>query len=196
MRDSKNSSIGKKIRMLRGNATLDDFAKRVKISRRSLIYYEKDDKKHKPRSEVLLKIAEAFGKDLNFFFDYQVNRIKLVGMAAAGNIGLEDIDSYEEIILPWITNKDCIALKVFGNSMSPKIEPNDILIIEPIELFQFKPNKVYVVTTDQNTYVKKIEKKDDSFKCTSYNSDEVFELKYVRRIYKIIFHMHKFRIQD
>ena len=59
--------IGKRLRNLRGNKTVQCVADAIGISRSALAMYEIGDRI--PRDEIKIKICTYYGVDINIFFD-------------------------------------------------------------------------------------------------------------------------------
>lgn len=58
------TTLGKRIRLARGNASQDVFARRIQVSKGSLGFYERDE--NLPNSDVILKICSATGVTLDW----------------------------------------------------------------------------------------------------------------------------------
>ena len=58
--------IGKRLRELRGNRTVQSVANEIGISRSALAMYEIGDRV--PRDEIKLKLCNYYGVDINIFF--------------------------------------------------------------------------------------------------------------------------------
>ena len=59
--------IGKRLRALRGDKTVQSVADDIGISRSALAMYEIGDRI--PRDEIKLRICQYYGVDINIFFD-------------------------------------------------------------------------------------------------------------------------------
>lgn len=66
-------AIGKKIKELRGDMPVDEFAKEIDISPSAVRMYESGERI--PRDEIKLKIARYFGKSIEeIFFAQQLHK--------------------------------------------------------------------------------------------------------------------------
>ncbi len=94
-----------------------------------------------PNDTTIKKIADYFGVLPDFFGEdasqpahnkASVRRIPVVGDVAAGIPieAIEEWDDWEEINADKFKAADYVALKIHGDSMEPKLENGDIVIVE------------------------------------------------------------------
>ena len=157
--------------------------------------------------ENVIKVAEALnvpipdfiGSDMRFdnaeLIDINIERVKIpvLGTIKAGMPieAQENIVDYVEIPKDWIKqNKNYYGLKINGNSMSPKYMPNDTVIFEQTNDFQYANNKdccVMVNGYDATFKVFKLKEdgirliplnieNDDGYLPTSYTKEEIENL--------------------
>lgn len=155
--------IGDFIKQYRGETSLRDFAKKCDISHTHLDSIEKgyDPRTGKPirvTVETLKKIAKAMNMSINdlliksgdvkvsdLMFDnaelignefVETVTIPVLGVIKAGTPieAQQDILEYIEIPKQWTKGgKKFYGLKISGDSMSPKYQPDDIVIFEQSE---------------------------------------------------------------
>ena len=155
--------IGDYIKQYRGDVSLRDFAKKCDISHTHLDSIEKgyDPRTGKPvrvTVDTLKKIAKAMNMSINDLLlksgDVKVSElvfdnaepignelietvtIPVLGVIKAGTPieAQQDIIEYIEIPREWTKGgKKFYGLKISGDSMAPKYQPNDIVIFEQIE---------------------------------------------------------------
>lgn len=94
-----------------------------------------------PNSTTVKKIADYFQVSPDFFYHAtpkpvrhktSIKRIPVLGDVAAGIPieAIEEWDDWEEINADKLTAPDYVALKIHGDSMEPKLENGDIVIVE------------------------------------------------------------------
>ena len=157
--------IGDFIKQYRGDISLRDFAKKCDISHTHLDSIEKgyDPRTGKPirvTVDTLKKIAKAMNMSINdlliksgdvkvsdLVFDnaelvgnelIETVTIPVLGIIKAGTPieAQQDIIEYIEIPKDWTKGgKKFYGLKINGDSMTPKYQPNDIVIFEQTEDF-------------------------------------------------------------
>lgn len=155
--------IGEFIKQYRGDISLRDFAKKCDISHTHLDSIEKgyDPRTGKPirvTVDTLKKIAKAMNMSINdlliksgdvkvsdLVFDnaelignelIETVTIPVLGVIKAGTPieAQQDILEYIEIPKEWTKGeKKFYGLKISGDSMTPKYQPNDIVIFEQTE---------------------------------------------------------------
>ena len=86
-----------------------------------------------PDMNNLMKIADYFGVSIDYLLDYPPKSIKVpvLGKVAAGIPieAIENIEDYEEIAFKGARTKDFFALKLQGDSMAPRMESGDVVIV-------------------------------------------------------------------
>lgn len=134
-------NIGKNIKSRRADLglTLEEVAKIVGVSRQTIQRYESGVIASIP-SDRIEKLAQALNTTPAFvMFGNRVapphkkgTRIPVLGRVAAG-IPIEaitDVDDWEEIPESMAKNGEYFALRIKGESMSPKLQPGDIVIVK------------------------------------------------------------------
>lgn len=91
-----------------------------------------------PRMGVIQKLSDYFNVPKSYFLEESPTRhakgtrIPVLGRVAAG-IPIEaitDIDDWEEIPESMAKNGEYFALRIKGESMSPKLQPGDVVIVK------------------------------------------------------------------
>lgn len=91
-----------------------------------------------PRMGVIQKLSDYFNVPKSYFLEESPPRhakgirIPVLGRVAAGIPieAIEDIDEWEEIPEAMAKNGEYFALRIKGESMSPKLQPGDIVIVK------------------------------------------------------------------
>ena len=212
--------IGDFIKQYRGDVSLRDFAKKCDISHTHLDSIEKgyDPRTGKPirvTVDTLKKIAKAMNMSINDLLiksgdvkisDLAFDNAELVGNELIETVTIpvlgvikagtpieaqQDILEYVEIPREWTKGgKNFYGLKISGDSMTPKYQPNDIVIFEQTEdsgrannrdcavmvngydatFKKFTINENGVILTPLNP------DNSDGFQITFYNKEQVAEL--------------------
>lgn len=134
-------NIGKNIKSRRADLglTLEEVAKIVGVSRQTIQRYESGVIASIP-SDRIEKLAQALNTTPAFvMFGNRVapphkkgTRIPVLGRVAAG-IPIEaitDVDDWEEIPESMAKTGEYFALRIKGESMSPKLQPGDVVIVK------------------------------------------------------------------
>lgn len=94
--------------------------------------------KYRPNAEKTAKIAKALGVSVDYLLGKEeakterppkIHEVSVLGKVAAG----VPISAQEDIIGSIWTDKECFALKVKGDSMSPRIMDGDIVLVKKQE---------------------------------------------------------------
>lgn len=94
--------------------------------------------RYRPNAEAMTKLANALGVSVNYLLGKEdipfakmtvpnFHEVPVIGKVAAG----VPIDAQEDIIGSLTTDKDVFALKIKGDSMSPRIMDGDIVLVHP-----------------------------------------------------------------
>ena len=158
-----------------------------------------------PRQTTLLRVADYFGVSVGYLLGKEKApdvssakrgiRIPVYGKIAAGIPlnAIEDIEDWEEIPEDMAVNGEYMALKIKGNSMEPKIENGDTVIIR-IQPDAETGDIVAVIINGDEATCKKLKKTERGIMLVPLNStyepmfftnNEVTELP-VRILGKII----------
>ncbi|MBQ3553689.1 MAG: helix-turn-helix domain-containing protein [Clostridia bacterium] len=171
--------LGDKIRELRGSMTQKDLAKKLGISTSAVGMYEQN--RREPDLKTLKKIAGCFDVTLDRLMDYQTNEtetkgapeemplLPVVGRVCAGNgiLAAENIIDYEPCEKKY-ADAEHFWLKVSGDSMSPRIDDGDLLLIRKQTSVDSGDVGVFVVD-GQEGVVKKVVYDADSIELISFN---------------------------
>ncbi len=154
------------------NLTQDDVAQRIGVSRTSYLKYEKGT--HEPDYDTLKKIADFLSLDIDTLLGKErrgkKTMIPVLGSVAAGrpSEAYEAIEGYEEIDESLAASGSYVALRIKGESMSPKILPGDIVIVRLQSDVESGEVAVVFVDDDEAT-VKKVVKHSDGVSLIPYN---------------------------
>lgn len=94
--------------------------------------------RYRPNAEKMAKIANALGVSVDYLLGKEeaqtekppkIHEVSVLGKVAAG----VPISAQEDIIGSIWTDKECFALKVKGDSMSPRIMDGDIVLVKKQE---------------------------------------------------------------
>lgn len=134
-------NIGKNIKTRRTDLglTLEEVAKIVGVSRQTIQRYESGVIASIPFDRIE-KLAQALNTTPAFvMFGNRVapphkkgTRIPVLGRVAAGIPieAIEDVEDWEEIPESMAKNGEYFALRIKGESMSPKLQPGDVVIVK------------------------------------------------------------------
>lgn len=175
--------LGDKIRELRGrDMTQRDLAKKLGISTSAVGMYEQN--RREPDLETLKKIAKVFDISLDSLMEYGEmslvdtsqampiearHLLPVVGRVCAGNgvLAAEDIIGYEAADEKY-NEEDYFWLKVSGDSMAPRIDDGDFLLIRKQTSVDSGDVGVFVVD-GQEGVVKKVIYDEGSIELISFN---------------------------
>lgn len=150
-----NKYVADKIKYYRiqRNLSQEEVAEELETSAVNISRYENGDRK--TNQDILFKLSQLFGVSINDFFppvdnakyiDLISNTIKIpvLGFIKAGVPieAQEDIIDYVDIPAIWTKGgKDFYALKISGDSMTPKYNEGDIVIFEQTKDYEVGRNK-------------------------------------------------------
>lgn len=91
-----------------------------------------------PRMGVIQKLSDYFNVPKSYFLEQTPTRhakgfrIPVLGRVAAGIPieAIEDVEDWEEIPESMAKNGEYFALRIKGESMSPKLQPGDVVIVK------------------------------------------------------------------
>lgn len=196
--------IGEKIRQLRGDLSLRDFAKKCDISHTTIDTLEKgvDFRTGKPtqvKVTTLQKIADACLVPISYLTGERLinnlspenkksgHRIPVLGYVAAGIPieAIEDVIDYEELSPETVKDgAEYFALQIQGASMEPKISDGDVVIVRKQPDVDSGQIAIVCVNGDRAT-CKKVMKHpggillqplNPAYEATFYSADEVQNL--------------------
>ena len=156
--------------------TKRELAKRIGVHESSINKYEKGlvDIPLSKISELarVLKVTEAYlmGWEEKSEQTPQGLQIPVLGTVAAGIpiSAVEDILDYEEIPLSWKNQGEFFALKIKGDSMEPRMESGDVVIVKQQSDANSGDTVIVLVNGDDAT-CKKLQKTDNGIMLVSTN---------------------------
>lgn len=156
--------------------TKRELAKRIGVHESSINKYEKGlvDIPLSKISELarVLKVTEAYlmGWEEKSEQKPQGLKIPVLGTVAAGIpiSAVEDILDYEEIPLSWKNQGEFFALKIKGDSMEPRMESGDVVIVKQQSDANSGDTVIVLVNGDDAT-CKKLQKTDNGIMLVSTN---------------------------
>ncbi len=172
----------KEIRKDKG-ITAREIAEYINVAESTMSLYENG--KREPDFNTLLKISEYLEVSVNELFGLprigakKGVKIPVLGSVAAG-IPIEaitDIEDYEEITEEMATTGEYVALRIKGDSMSPKIESGDIVIIRVQNTIENGEIAIVLVDGDEAT-CKKIKKDPEGITLIPFNIDNCEPISY------------------
>lgn len=129
------TAIGKNVKMLRERhrMTQEDLAAVARVSAQAVSQWEKG--LTLPRMGAVQRMADYFGVKISDLIEEEANhkkkarRVPVYGRIAAGLPieAVQDVDDWEEVPAEW--SGDFLALRVQGDSMTPRICSGDVVII-------------------------------------------------------------------
>ena len=142
--------------------------------------YSNWDENSVPRKTTLLKIANYFNVSVEYLLGEEKEkpsdkpkalRVPVYGEIAAGIPidAIEDIIDYEELPVSWTSKGKFIALKIKGDSMSPRICDEDIVIIRLQEDIENGEIAAIYIGSDCNATCKRVKKTADGISLISLN---------------------------
>lgn len=156
----------------------------MNVPRESISRWENDIRY--PRQDIISKLAEIYNvpietligtpiiiaKDTSFPARNQEKSflLPIIGNVSAGSGAYADnsIEGYEYVPESWIHDGTEVLLKVKGDSMYPKFEENDLILVHPQENLENGEYGV-VLIDDDNGVVKRVMYTDDSIELVSAN---------------------------
>lgn len=167
-----------KLRELRKQHYLNQehLAKQIGVSRSTIAMWETGGSQ--PDNISLQKLADFFnvtvdyllGRDSNSTKSSKGIRIPVLGKVQAGIPldAIEDILDYEEITPEMAAQGEHFALQIKGNSMSPRIQEGDVVIVRKQSDVENGDIAVVLVNGDDAT-IKKIKKRPEGIMLLSNN---------------------------
>ena len=159
----------------------------IKFSKSHLSQYVNG--KSNPDNEKIFLLSKVFGVTEAWLLGYDVPRyerieeakinepqtpqglkIPVLGTVAAGIpiSAVEDILDYEEIPLSWKSQGEFFALKIKGDSMEPRMESGDVVIVKQQSDASSGDTVIVLVNGDDAT-CKRLEKTDNGIMLVSTN---------------------------
>lgn len=175
-------TVGDRIRIARERSSLSQeaLAKKMGLKDRSSI-----SKIEKSGNNVTLyqieKICEALGCSIEYIMGFndndscidQIVRIPILGRVAAGKpiLATEYIEGYEEIPKKMASTGEYFALRIRGDSMSPKIEDGDIVIVRQADSADDGKIVIALVESNESAVCKRLKVYQDSLVLWSINPE-------------------------
>lgn len=160
-----------------------ELANFLKVAPSTISMYESGQRE--PNFEVLESLADFFNVDLNYLLgksdkttklmieDSQPTqglKIPVLGTVAAGIpiSAVEDILDYEEVPQSWENQGEFFALKIKGDSMEPRMESDDVVIVKQQPDANSGDTVIVLVNGDDAT-CKRLQKTDNGIMLVSTN---------------------------
>ena len=160
-----------------------ELANFLKVAPSTISMYESGQRE--PNFEVLESLADFFNVDLNYLLGKSDKTTKLMleneqkpqglqipvlGTVAAGIpiSAVEDILDYEEIPQSWESQGEFFALKIKGDSMEPRMESGDVVIVKQQSDANSGDTVIVLVNGDDAT-CKRLQKTDNGIMLVSTN---------------------------
>lgn len=157
-----------------------ELAKYLNVAPSTISMYENGQRE--PNFEVLEVLADFFNVDMNYLLGKtdkttkllidkpQGLKIPVLGTVAAGIpiSAVEDILDYEEIPLAWQNQGEFFALKIKGDSMEPRMESGDVVIVKQQSDANSGDTVIVLVNGDDAT-CKKLQKTENGIMLVSTN---------------------------
>ena len=160
-----------------------ELANFLKVAPSTISMYESGQRE--PNFEVLESLADFFNVDLNYLLGKSNKTTKLMleneqppqglqipvlGTVAAGIpiSAVEDILDYEEVPQSWENQGEFFALKIKGDSMEPRMESGDVVIVKQQSDANSGDTVIVLVNGDDAT-CKKLQKTDNGIMLVSTN---------------------------
>ena len=160
-----------------------ELANFLKVAPSTISMYESGQRE--PNFEVLESLADFFNVDLNYLLGKSDKTTKLIiedsqppqglkipvlGTVAAGIpiSAVEDILDYEEIDPSWKSQGEFFALRIKGDSMQPKIDDGDVVIVRQQSDANSGDTVIALVNGDDAT-CKKLQKTENGIMLVSTN---------------------------
>lgn len=160
-----------------------ELANFLKVAPSTISMYESGQRE--PNFKVLESLADFFNVDLNYLLGKsdkttklmleneqkpQGLKIPVLGTVAAGIpiSAVEDILDYEEVPQSWESQGEFFALKIKGDSMEPKIDDGDVVIVRQQSDANSGDTVIALVNGDDAT-CKKLQKTENGIMLVSTN---------------------------
>ncbi|MDC9607181.1 S24 family peptidase [Xenorhabdus griffiniae] len=206
------TNIGHRIRLRRKelNFTQKQLAKLVGVSHGAISQWEKEETE--PKGDNLLSLASALQcsahyilkgeeqpqkkPDLEYAGRLKNGLVKVVGEAVLGLDGAVDmVEEHNGWLRIYSDDRDAYSLKVKGDSMWPRIQSGEFVVVEPNTPVHHG-DEVFVRTKNGHNMIKIFgETRDGKYQFSSINSDhrpitmersEIDKIQYVSAIVKAV----------
>lgn len=177
----KSSNVGYRIFEARKNKkiTRKEIADFLGVHETTIKRYEDGDTKKLP-TDRLEKIAKYLNTSIDYLMGWEDEakesnqgiKVPVLGSVPAGIpiTAIEDIIDYEEIPQSWGNQGEFFGLRIKGNSMYPKLESGDIVIVKKQSVADNGDVVIAMVNGDDAT-CKRYKRTDAGIMLTSDNSE-------------------------
>lgn len=162
------------------NINQRELSEYLKVAPSTISMYENGQRE--PNFEVLEVLADFFNVDMNYLLGKTDKTTKLIidkpqglkipvlGTVAAGIpiSAVEDILDYEEVPQSWENQGEFFALKIKGDSMEPRMESGDVVIVKQQPDANSGDTVIVLVNGDDAT-CKRLQKTDNGIMLVSTN---------------------------
>lgn len=162
------------------NINQRELSEYLKVAPSTISMYENGQRE--PNFEVLEVLADFFNVDMNYLLGKTDKTTKLIidkpqglkipvlGTVAAGIpiSAVEDILDYEEVPQSWENQGEFFALKIKGDSMEPRMESGDVVIVKQQSDANSGDTVIVLVNGDDAT-CKRLQKTDNGIMLVSTN---------------------------
>lgn len=162
------------------NINQRELSEYLKVAPSTISMYENGQRE--PNFEVLEVLADFFNVDMNYLLGKTDKTTKLIidkpqglkipvlGTVAAGIpiSAVEDILDYEEVPQSWENQGEFFALKIKGDSMEPRMESDDVVIVKQQPDANSGDTVIVLVNGDDAT-CKRLQKTDNGIMLVSTN---------------------------
>ena len=173
-------TTGEMIRKLRlsQNMTLEELGTKMGVGKSTVRKWEIGMVQNLKRSHIE-KLAEIFNCSPIYILGYDEKsseppvEIPILGQVAAGKpiLATEYIEGYEEIPRKLAATGDFFALRIHGDSMSPKIEDGDIVIVKRTNASEDGKIVIALVEDNEAAVCKRLRIYDKGLALWSVNPD-------------------------
>ena len=133
--------------------------------------------KSTPKADKLKKVANYFNVSMEYLMDGNIEKPKGVKIPVLGDVAagipieaIEDIIDYEEIDEELASKGEFFGLRIKGNSMSPRIQSGDVVIVR-IQSDAESGDIVIAKVNGDDACCKKLLKHADGITLLSFNQD-------------------------
>ena len=172
-----NSNVGQRIFEARKRRKISrkEIADFLQVHETTIKRYEDGNTKKLP-TDRLEKIAKYLNTSIEYLMGWEEEqkpqgvKIPVLGTVAAGIpiSAVEDILDYEEIPRSWQNQGEFFALKIKGDSMEPRMESGDVVIVKQQSDANSGDTVIVLVNGDDAT-CKRLEKTDNGIMLVSTN---------------------------
>jgi lexA repressor len=133
--------------------------------------------KSTPKADKLKKVANYFNVSMEYLMDGNIEKPKGVKIPVLGDVAagipieaIEDIIDYEEIDEELASKGEFFGLRIKGNSMSPRIQSGDVVIVR-VQSDAESGDIVIAKVNGDDACCKKLLKHADGITLLSFNQD-------------------------